>query len=249
MNDNKELQLFNYNDNNVRTVIKDGEPWFVAKDVCAILGLSDVSMAVCSLDDDELAQVKLVSGGQFREMKAINESGLYWLILRSRKPEAKMFQRWVTHDVLPTIRKTGGAYMTIAKAEELLANPDLIIGLAQQVIQLKADKARLAEENANHQIDVWRLNKIAEEVCDQRDHAVATKAHISDKKTATAMGKLGGAMNANRILKEKLGIAENYQQVRAIPWINEYFDVKLKGTYIVVGNALAKLSKECGVAL
>ena len=101
-----------------------------------------------------------------------------------------------------------------------------------EALRLAAD---LAEEN--------------ELLAHERDHAVATKAHISDKKTATAMGKLGGAMNANRILKEKLGIAENYQQVRAIPWINEYFDVKLKGTYIVVGNALAKLSKECGVAV
>lgn len=103
-----ELQVFNYNSNEVRTIQKDGEPWFVLKDVCQVLGLSDTNKTAERLDHDELTRTKLVSGGQEREMYIINESGLYNVILRSDKPEAKPFRKWVTSEVLPSIRKTGG---------------------------------------------------------------------------------------------------------------------------------------------
>lgn len=203
----------------VRTVQIDGEPWFIATDVCAILGLTNATIALESLDYDEVAKLNL--GGLSGVSNIISEPGLYSLIMRSRKPEAKHFKRWVTHEVLPTIRKTGGVYLSQQKAEELLANPDLIIGLAQQVKQLKQERDKAVA---------------------LRDEAIRTKAQISDKKTATAMGKLGGAMNANRILKEKLGISENYKQVRAIEWLGQYFDLKNKGTYKMLGKALAELS-------
>lgn len=95
----------------IRSVMVDGEPWFAAKDLCNILGLSDVSMTVKRLDKDEkLTQTVFVSG-QGREMWFINESGLYALIFQSRKPEAKAFRKWVTKEVLPNIRKHG-FYMT-----------------------------------------------------------------------------------------------------------------------------------------
>ena len=92
----------------VRIVLDENdEPWWLAKDVCDILELSNPSQAITILDEDELASLKVRSGGQAREMNAISESGLYTLIIRSNKPQAKPFRRWVTHEVLPSIRRTG----------------------------------------------------------------------------------------------------------------------------------------------
>lgn len=106
-----DIQVFDFEDNAVRVVDIDGEPWFVAADVCRVLGLSNPSMAVDGLDDDEQSKYCLGSGGSDRVI--INESGLYNLIFRSRKPEAKKFRKWVTAEVLPSIRKTG-AYIAAA---------------------------------------------------------------------------------------------------------------------------------------
>ena len=91
----------------VRVVMIDGEPWFVAADVCRVLEIKNSSDALRKLDEDELTSVKLRSGGQMRTMNVISEPGLYRLIFSSRKPCAKRFQRWVYHEVLPSIRKTG----------------------------------------------------------------------------------------------------------------------------------------------
>lgn len=103
------LQVF-YNEEanvNIRTEVVNNEPWFVAKDICDALGLQDVSMTVKRLDEDEkLVQTVFVSG-QNREVWTVNESGLYGLIFQSRKPEAKAFRKWVTNEVLPSIRRTG----------------------------------------------------------------------------------------------------------------------------------------------
>lgn len=118
-----------YGGTEVRVILdENGEPWFVAKDVCTVLEYSDTEVALRKLDDDEkLIQKVFVSGdvanadtlnrksygsGQERDMWTINEPGLYTLILRSNKPEAKVFKRWVTHDVLPSIRKTGSYSMS-----------------------------------------------------------------------------------------------------------------------------------------
>ena len=100
-----KLQIFKYEDQEVRTVQKDEEVWWVLKDVCGVLGLSNPSAVADRLDDDERAKFDL---GRQGESNIINESGLYNVIIRSDKPEAKKFKRWVTHEVLPTIRKTGG---------------------------------------------------------------------------------------------------------------------------------------------
>ncbi|MCQ4363043.1 phage antirepressor [Mycobacterium gordonae] len=98
-------QVFNYEGANVRTVIVGGEPWFVAKDVCDVLAITNSTIAVQRLDDDEVTKFNL--GGLAGESNIVSESGLYSLILGSRKPEARAFKRWVTHEVLPSIRKTG----------------------------------------------------------------------------------------------------------------------------------------------
>lgn len=92
----------------VRTVLKDGETWFVAKDVCDCLDVKNVSDAINRLDDDEKNTIVLNEGIGNPEKSIINESGLYSLVLSSRKPSAKKFKKWVTSEVLPSIRKTGG---------------------------------------------------------------------------------------------------------------------------------------------
>lgn len=91
----------------VRTVMKDGEPWFVAADVCSVLEQPNVSQVSARLDDDEkgVANVETLGGAQ--TMSVVNESGIYNLIFTSRKPQAKAFRRWVTGEVLPAIRRTG----------------------------------------------------------------------------------------------------------------------------------------------
>ncbi len=142
---NNALTIFNYGAAAVRTVEIDGEPWFVAKDVCAVLGVNTNNVRR-DLDDDEVDSFKLNASGMAALI--VNEPGLYALIQKSRKEEARTFKRWINHEVLPTIRKTGGLYMTDQKAEELLADPDLIIGLAMQVKELKQKTSMLTEKNA-----------------------------------------------------------------------------------------------------
>ncbi len=103
-----DLQIFNYESNEVRTIMRDGEPWFVLKDVCRVLGISDHKVVSRRLDKDEVCQTPLIDTlGRQQETTVINESGLYTVILRSDKPEAKPFRKWVTSEVLPAIRKTG----------------------------------------------------------------------------------------------------------------------------------------------
>ena len=103
-----EIIPFGYDDQLVRTVMIDDAPWFVAKDVCSALGIQNHKDSVAkSLDDDEKGVEKIYSLGGVQETIVINESGLYTLIMRSNKPEAKRFRKWVTSEVLPSIRKTG----------------------------------------------------------------------------------------------------------------------------------------------
>lgn len=92
----------------IRTITKDGEAWFVIADVCRALEIRNSRMVAGRLDRDELMSVKLTSGGQRREMTVINESGLYAVIIRSDKPQAQSFRKWLTFEVIPTIRRTGG---------------------------------------------------------------------------------------------------------------------------------------------
>lgn len=101
------LVSFDFRDNTVRSVVIDNEPWFIAKDVCEVLELADVSKACSRLDEDEKGTNTVPTLGGIQDLLIINESGLYSLILTSRKPQAKEFKKWVTSEVLPSIRKTG----------------------------------------------------------------------------------------------------------------------------------------------
>ena len=101
------LSIFNFESHTVRSTLVDGEPWFVAADVCRALTIADASMAVARLDDEEKGTSSIGTLGGTQEMTTINESGLYSLTLTSRKEEAKRFKKWLTSEVLPSIRKTG----------------------------------------------------------------------------------------------------------------------------------------------
>lgn len=102
------LQVFHYQDNDVRSLLLDGEPWFVLRDVCAVLSIARGARIAERLEEDEVRQAYLTDSlGRQQETTIINESGLYSVILRSDKPEAKPFRKWVTSEVLPSIRKTG----------------------------------------------------------------------------------------------------------------------------------------------
>lgn len=105
--ENMELVNFDFEGLGVRTIEKEGQVWFVAKDICSALNVSDSSQALARLDNDERGWYEVPTPGGRQEMIIINESGLYSLILSSRKPEAKVFKKWVTSEVLPAIRKTG----------------------------------------------------------------------------------------------------------------------------------------------
>lgn len=141
-----ELKVFHYQENDVRTVERDGEPWFVLKDVCQVLGMSNPTAVADRLDEDERAKLDLGRQGQ---AWAINESGLYNVILRSDKPEAKPFRRWVTAEVLPSIRRHGGY---IAGQEQMSPEELMAAALLMADKKLRDREARLSELTVQNQI-------------------------------------------------------------------------------------------------
>ena len=139
-------EIFNFQGQQVRTVTINGEPYFVGKDVAEVLGYQRADNAIRNhVDDDDKLTHQFSASGQKRNMTIINESGLYALILGSKLPQAKEFKRWVTSEVLPTIRKHG-AYLTDSKIEEVLLSPDTIINLAMQLKNERAEKEQLKIE-------------------------------------------------------------------------------------------------------
>lgn len=160
---NELTQVFNYEGANVRTVVKDGNVWFVAKDVCGILEIGNPSQALNRLDNDEKNTIILNEGIGNPNKTVVNEPGLYALILGSRKSEAKAFKRWVTHEVLPSIRKHG-AYMTPETIEKTLSNPDFIIQLATKLKEEQQARAELEEKVIEMEPKVFGFEEMEEEV-------------------------------------------------------------------------------------
>ncbi|MFD5675581.1 Bro-N domain-containing protein [Streptomyces sp. NPDC127040] len=129
------LQVFAFEGAEVRAITIDGEPWWIARDVCGVLSIRNVADALGSLDEDERGVVTADTPGGAQQVATINEPGLYSLILRSRKPQAKAFKRWITHEVIPAIRKTGS--FTVKPLDELeLAE--------RQVVLIREKRAALA---------------------------------------------------------------------------------------------------------
>jgi len=148
--DNKIEVFKNEQFGEIRTALIENEPWFVAVDVCRALEIGNSSQAISRLDADEKMITLISNEGNKRgnpNMTVVNEPGLYTLILSSRKPEAKAFKRWITHDVIPMIRKTGG-YMTDSLLERIQKEPAVIVEFAQALI-LEKNRVKALECELN----------------------------------------------------------------------------------------------------
>lgn len=222
-----EIKLFEKKEfGAVRIVIRNGNPWFVAKNVCECLELGNVTEALRGLDDDEKVQLEtnIINpevGG--RGTLLISEAGLYSLILRSRKPEAKAFKRWVTHDILPSIRKHG-LYATEEVVDRILDDPDFGITLLQRY-KFEREQRQLAEA--------------------QRDEAIRTKAEIGSRREATAMNTASVLSKQNDKLRTEIGDSRTWKQVKALPWFLEVF-IDVPAAYSVAGRKLSELSRRLG---
>lgn len=157
-----DITIFNHLGNNIRvTTNEQGEPLFVLKDICDALNLENTSRVASRLDSDDLTLSKVIDNrGVHRETFLVSEAGLYEVIIRSDKPEAKAFRRWVTSEVLPSIRKHG-MYATPATIEDMIANPDIIIQLATTLKEERAARAK-AEAEVEAQRPVAALGKAIE---------------------------------------------------------------------------------------
>lgn len=181
------LQVFNYNGKPVRTVkFPDGSDGFIAKDVCEILEISNSRDAIARLDDDEKDVVLTDTPGGTQEMQAVTESGLYSLVLGSRKPEAKQFKRWVTHEILPSIRKNG-MYAT----GQLLDNPDFAIEVFRKLKEERQARQLLQLENAQQNQIINELQPKAT----YYDLVLQNKSLLSITKIAKDYGMSGIALN------------------------------------------------------
>lgn len=174
-----EIKIFkNQEFGQLRTIVKDGEPWFVATDVCDALGIGNSRMATDRLDPDERNTVSLTDGTPGNPNKAIvSESGLYTLILGSRKPSAHAFKRWVTHDVIPSIRKTGGyvandnlfidTYLPFAddNTKLLFRNTLGVIRKQNKLIEQQKPLVGFAKQvgDSKNTIDIGQLAKLAQD--------------------------------------------------------------------------------------
>lgn len=203
----------------VRVVDVDGEPWFVARDVCECLELGNPRTSIALLDEGEKGVHTMDTPGGAQEMSIVSEAGLYSLILRSRKPEAKAFKRWITHEVLPSIRKTG-QYGGYALPRVPQSFPDALRMIA----------------------DIEEEKQLALE---QRDYYKRTKAEIGSRREATAMATASTATRRANRLEDSLGIGKTYKQVKAIPWLLEEFSDS-RSMYQQVGKKLKNLSQRMG---
>jgi prophage antirepressor-like protein len=142
---NPGLQVFDFDGAAVRLVLREGQLWWVASDVARVLGLHDATHAVRGLDDDEKGLQKVETPGGIQSLVVVSEPGLYSLLVRSNKPEAKRFRRWVTHEVIPAIRRTGG-YSVEGSAMWMIPKtyPDALRKLADQVEATAAAEAKAA---------------------------------------------------------------------------------------------------------
>ncbi len=201
-----DLQIFNSPEfGAIRTIEKDGEPWFVGKDVATILGYAKPLNALATHidEDDSLKQGLTDNMGRMQETIFINESGLYSLVLSSKLPNAKKFKRWVTNEVIPSIRKHG-AYMTPETLEKVLLSPDTLMQLAQN---LKDEQEK---------------RKALEAQIESQKPAVLFTGAVETSKTSILIGELAKMLKQNGI---------NIGQNRLFAWMREKgYLIKRKGT-------------------
>lgn len=198
-----ELKIFeNEQFGAVRVVEQNGEPWFVAADVCRALDIQNHKDAIKRLDDDEKSGVVLTDPhGRKQETNCVNEPGLYSLVLGSRKPEAKAFKRWVTHEVIPAIHRHG-VYATAETAERLMNDPDFMI---RTFTALKEEREKCKALEAQIELDRPKV-EFAEAVHE-------TKSNITVEKFA-------------KLLYDKSGLRIGRNKMFKLLRINGYLDEK-----------------------
>lgn len=226
-----DVQLFHFEEQQVRTVERDGEPWFVLSDLVAILELSNVTWVKNRLDQQDFSSTKLLAGdGKSRQTLIVNESGLYDVILDSRKPQAKQFRRWVTSEVLPAIRKHGG-YLTEQKIEEVLLNPDTIIQLAQN-LKAEQEKRLIAEAE---RAAAEALAEELEPKANDYDKLVVSKGAFDFNRVAKNLGI--GRNKMLEALRERKILMSN-GELRNVPYQQyaHHFEVKIHHGVSAYGN-------------
>lgn len=200
------LQLFNFNGSNIRTLLIEDEPYFVGKDVAEVLGYSNTQKAIRDhVDEEDKLTERIVLSGQNRNLIVINESGMYSLVLSSKLPQAKEFKRWVTSEVLPTIRKHG-AYATETKLEEMLNDPQTMITTLQRLKEEQdARKALQLEVKKQTEGRLIAEQQVAElkPKADYTDKILQNKSLVTITQIAKDYGMSGQEMNRKL---HKLGV-------------------------------------------
>ena len=204
----------------VRVVEKDGDPWFVAKDVAEALGYQwNGAPRIAHVPDEWRGATSVVTPSGEHEMLTLSEQGLYFFLGRSDKPAALPFQKWLAGDVLPSIRKTGSYGNGILM-------PNFTDPLAAAEAWIVTERARIAEQQ-------------------RADYYQRTKAEIGNRREATAMATASAATRKVGVLEDKLGLGRNYKQVKAIPWLFDEF-ADCPSMYQQVGKRLSALSQRLG---
>ena len=199
-----ELTVFNNEEfGQLRTIQKDGEPWFVANDVCRILEISNSRAATERLDEDEKAAVSLTdisSNGisQQRTMTVVNEPGLYTLVLGSRKPEARQFKRWVTHEVIPSIRKHG-AYIS---GQTEMTREQLLAKAYKAMIEIDAENKKRIEALTNENSHLQRINSLNTPKVVFATSVEATNGEILIGELAKILKQNGINVGQNKLYKQ-----------------------------------------------
>ena len=244
------LQLFADKGFKIRVIMRLGNPWFVASAACDGLALSNVSEALADLDDDDKLKltkdeidtlisnegIKCSVDSRVQSLNLVSESGLYDLIMQSRKPEAKAFKRWVTHEVLPSIRKTGSYGMTqISRKDQLFLD----------IIHAESEDVRVSALTELAEINKQEVKALTAE----RDEAVRTKTQYQSNLAAQMSGRVGGLTSAlNRVRTENDRLKGDILTVDDIYILMNISDVSftLKDPKAVIRDSLNLFSKEMG---
>ena len=174
-----DLQIFNYQDTPVRTVAVDDEPWFVLADLCKVLGIANPSDVASRLDDDALGTAEVIDSlGRKQNARTVNEGGMYEVVFLSRRPSAKDFKRWVTREVLPAIRKTGGYKQVEQSFEamtlEVLTGLQAMVAAKDETIAELEPKARAWDHIVSSEAS-WSFNDAAKFLCEHKKIVVGEK--------------------------------------------------------------------------
>lgn len=219
-----ELTLFNFKGSNVRVVIdKDNKPWFVGQDVLDVLGIARSGHTYDTMRDTDTRGWNIPTSSGVRTMICLNESGVYKMIFKSRKPEAEAFQDWLAHDVLPSINRLG-VYMTPKIIDELTNNPDLLLSL---VTKLKDEKARRIQAED-------KVEELSTKCIELQNECGLSKEYATVKMVQSKTGQsydwkfLKDYCNAKELTIKKV-YDTNYGSVNAYPkesWMKVY-DINL----------------------